>query len=260
MLLTISTIKGYSQNYIVTEELGVDEINGLEFPFEKMAYDKNTKMMYSITANDTNLFFHLRIADEKVQQQCLRHGVTFWIDTSGQKKETMGFTHLGIKPHEGFLPFENQGRTPQEQNGSNPEVILEPFIMNTQDEIQLIGIAAKGSAVFVPNSNPFGISVQSQITDKRVLFYKGTIPLKYLGTMKKLSIGITSKINEQGVKQHSPGKNDQQEGDFGFSTGGPPGGKGPGGGGQYRNNHAMSESNTANIRIWIKNVKVIKHQ
>jgi hypothetical protein len=257
MVVILTAINAYAQNYIVKQETEEPGLSGIEYPIENMEYDYSTKVMYSISANNTNLFVHIRIGDEELQRQWLRRGITVWIDTTGHRKQTMGFTYRGMKPQNKPLPNSGQDMQPATKPNHNNEV-KEPSGLDSNGGLELIGINAKGDVVFVTDTNQYGISAQCHITDEKVLYYKGIIPLKYLGNPEKMSIGIVAMPNKPQEKQQMQNGQMRPEGQAGFSSKKPKSEMGPSGGGHGGNGRNMPPDNSPNTSLWIKNVVIFK--
>ncbi|MCK9207534.1 MAG: hypothetical protein M0P66_10525 [Salinivirgaceae bacterium] len=268
LLLSIPSVFANCQNYQVLKEPDSKNRPSLEYPIEKMLFDKETKMMYALTSNDTHLVVHLRITDETLQQQIMMQGITIWFDTTGQKKELLGFKYPSRKPMP-MNDFQNNGTSfnsnmPPKNQPNDPSMDQNFDPLN---EIQLNGFSEKGSVDFASIPNKMNISAQLMLTEKGVLLYSGFFPLKYLGSLKKLSVGFI--VEEFGGMNppHKPAGMDGPEssgfsgnispGGMGSGGGMPPGGgMRPGGGGGHRGSKASTPGDSQKTTLWIKNIKV----
>ncbi len=64
--------------------------NTAEWPAEKFATDKATKMGYAIDNDSQTLFLAINIPDRSIQKMILQEGMNLYIDTKGKKKENKG--------------------------------------------------------------------------------------------------------------------------------------------------------------------------
>jgi len=64
--------------------------NIAEWPEEKFALDKATKIRYAIDNDSQMLFLAMNISDKNVQQRIMQQGMTLFIDVKGKKKENRG--------------------------------------------------------------------------------------------------------------------------------------------------------------------------
>ena len=64
--------------------------NTTEWPTEKFATDKATKMEYAIDNDSRTLFLAINISDRSIQKMILQEGMNLYIDTKGKKKENKG--------------------------------------------------------------------------------------------------------------------------------------------------------------------------
>ena len=65
-------------------------------------YDVDTKLNFTITNNDSNLYYCIRITDDKEEMRALKAGMQVWIDTAGNKAKEIGilypFPQVKAKP------------------------------------------------------------------------------------------------------------------------------------------------------------------
>ena len=64
--------------------------NTTEWPTEKFATDKATKMEYAIDNDNQTLFLAVNIPDRSIQKKIMQEGMNLYIDTKGKKKENKG--------------------------------------------------------------------------------------------------------------------------------------------------------------------------
>jgi len=64
--------------------------NIAEWPTEKFATDKATKMEYAIDNDNQTLFLAVNIPDRSIQKKIMQEGMNLYIDTKGKKKENKG--------------------------------------------------------------------------------------------------------------------------------------------------------------------------
>ncbi|MFP4622018.1 MAG: hypothetical protein ACLFM7_11960 [Bacteroidales bacterium] len=56
-------------------------------------YDKSSKLHYSITHDEDNIYVGLMVKDDMVQKKILMFGLTMWIDTTGGKEQMKGLRY-----------------------------------------------------------------------------------------------------------------------------------------------------------------------
>lgn len=56
-------------------------------------YDSETKMLYSISNDSTNIYFCFATTDENIQRQIMMAGMEVWIDTTRKSKQEIGIKY-----------------------------------------------------------------------------------------------------------------------------------------------------------------------
>lgn len=184
--------------------------------------DKDTKLNYVISNDDSNLYYWIRITDDKEQVRILRAGMQFWIDTTGKNRQQVGIQ----------FPFSALSAADSTFKGSKKWT-------GKLDQMRLIGFHQPIAGI-IPTQNSYGI--KACIADSGgVTIYEACIPFR---TFYKVHLspaddnkqfGITMIINPM-PETKQPSKAHEHGGDGGGYNG--PGGMGMGypnaDGGRYR--------------------------
>ncbi len=203
-----------------------------EWPVPLDFVDKDTKLNYVISNDDSNLYYWIRITDDKEQVRILRAGMQFWIDTTGKNKQQVGIE----------FPFSALSVSDSSFKGSKKWT-------GKLDQMRLIGFHQPIAGI-TPTKNNYGIKACIGDTGG-VTIYEACIPFRtfyksYLTSADdNKQLGITMIINpmpETGHQSHSNhgGGGGAGGGGFGGPGGmynGGMGGNGMHGGGGNRNSY-----------------------
>jgi hypothetical protein len=221
-------------------------------------YDVDTKLNFTITNNDSNLYYCIRLTDDKEEMRALRAGMQVWIDTAGKKAQQIGILY----------PF------PQDRTKAEPEDKASPSRERSSDSASMSaarshfsGYAKKMrlTGFSVPVNGPaeipniYGIDVAIARDSAGVMIYEGCIPFKTFykplltATDRNKVFGITIILNPmaQSSSGHSGGG-----GGHGGGGGGMGGGGMHGGGGGHRGGGGGEQADEANTRSVVLHLKI----
>jgi len=127
-------------------------------------YDPESKLNYAITNDESNLYYCIRITDDKQEMRALGAGMQVWIDTLGNRALQVGIQY----------PFVLMNSKVSDSAGVSA---ARNQFSEYAKEMQLSGfIAPIGGATQVPNV--YGINVAIARDSSGVLIYEGSIPFK----------------------------------------------------------------------------------
>lgn len=169
------------------------------------AYNKNTKLSYTVSNNDDNLYLTVQATDSATIQQIITHGLTFTVNGSAKKNDKQ---HVAIT----FPLFKNFGdyRSINRNLAYNPAFFLTNpidikrvtdslvYTMNNEiitksNEFSVTGISS-GADTTLQIDNKTGIKAIGLFENKNTYTLEFSIPVKYLeGHLDKLSYNV--KIN-----------------------------------------------------------------
>ncbi len=164
--------------------------NLMEWSLPLMYYDEDTKLNYSITNDESNLYIGVRAVDEKAQLRIIRGGFSIWIDISGKKNEITGIRYP--------LPERLLGDYATEKFVGTKKTDIKTILrqkLSAQTQMQVIGFkdADNGTSSL---SNSSGITVAIKLDSMNILSYEAVIPFK---TFYKDQLRPTDKIKSWGL-------------------------------------------------------------
>jgi len=220
--------------------------------------DSETSGVSCGISNDTNnVYIRIIVSDIDIQRKILMTGLTFWIDTTGKKKKTLGITCPIQK-----APARIDRRAMKGLNGP-PE-----FNKNQILEGEFIGFKKSIETYYIDN-NPYNIKVSIDVDEFRSMYYEMQIPLstiykKYNDiSLKSLSIGFeTGAIeipnnNQMSTNMASAGGKGSGARSGGRGGGGRSGGT-KGGRSEGPSQGSSSQPSLTNLtsptKFWVKNI------
>jgi len=204
-------------------------------------FDNDTRLNYVISNDDTNLYYWIRITDDKEQLRVMRAGMQVWIDTTGKSKQQVGIQFP-------FSPMSMQGEGGGQRNhSSSPDSTLKDMKKWTGklDQMRVTGFKYPIVTGITPIPNVYGIKVCILRDSTGVTIYQACIPFKTFykpvltAADNNKAMGVTLIINPMPTSGHSGGGghgSDANGGASGFGNGmhmGGGGGMGAGGGGMH---------------------------
>ncbi len=128
-------------------------------------YNEDTKLNYTLTNDDSNLYYCIRITDDREENRILSAGMQVWIDTSGNKAKQIGIQY----------PYD-QMKTKTAADSSKINVVNN-HSSEYAKEMRLSGfIPPIDGSMQVPNI--YGINVAISKDASGVMIYEGCIPFK----------------------------------------------------------------------------------
>jgi hypothetical protein len=215
-------------------------------------YDNDTKLNYTITNDDSNLYYCIRITDDKQEMRVMKAGMQVRIDTSGKKVEgaiiEYPFSATGTKKEGG-------GGNHNSANGGNKDSVAfssaHSHFKESSSAMHLAGFLPPVGGI-TPVPNVYGIQVCIARDSSGVMLYEAKIPFKTFykpcltNADKNKVFGITFVLNAMtgsGGGGHHGGGGGMGGGGMGGGAmgGGGMGGHGMGGGGGGHRGSSGSE-------------------
>lgn len=163
---------------IAPKDLRIDGISA-EWGGVYHAYNKNTRLYYSIANNNTVLYLTIHVNDPIVIDKLLAGGITLSIFSSDKKSDKGSSTIT-------FPLMQMQDRSSIVHKIKDHDLNIEQELTNINDQltnstkgIQITGISAIPDTL-ISTSNTYDIKVASSINVKRELTCELSIPLRYL--------------------------------------------------------------------------------
>ncbi len=239
---------------------------------DNIQYNSDAKMLYSIINDNKNLYVLLEVSDKTVQKKILMGGLTFWMDTIGEKEKQLGVTFPmkgSMKNKMGKMNKEEMMK--QMQNGSlqgeiNYHEINDKF-ESSFNKMELIGFNNEKEPMIVFNKNPKGINTTIRFDNKGTLNYRASIPLKLIFNNPNEFLSDSTKLFSFGfetgaVKMPSMGSGGKSGGGKkggGMSQGGGSmQGKGGHGGGQSAAGMSGMQELSKPNKFWVKSTRLVK--
>lgn len=226
-------------------------------------FDDKTKLNFSITNDNTNLYFCIRATEDETQKGIIHSGLQIWIDTTGGKKKQVGVRfpviERGVSSSESSSGRHSQYETSDETAGETPAAhSLKNHYEEVSKQMMLKGFNnAPDGLAQVPNM--YGINACLDWDTNNIMIYEVAIPFN---TFYKKSLSPSDSSKVLGVSfivtvafQHSGGGGGDMggPGGMGDETGGMGGmgGGGMHGGGKHGGGEGSSgtESLTAHIKF-----------
>jgi len=260
--LIIWVIAGCSrQIYQCKTEQTATEPNNLFYPIDSMNYNQDSKILYACTNDKQNFYIHLRISEERMIHKVFRGGLNIWVDTTGKQKENFGLRYPLMQAKD---MLQDQGFPPQKG------ILQESFDSGslTRNEMLIFGLDYPGSESYTYTGNKTGITAEIKMDQAKNVYYKATVPLRYLGKLNRLSIGVSTSQTHQIQRRpggNSPDMDIDVSGNGQMMEGGMPNRQMGGGmpGGQNRGSHKMEMDSpmgmSSDASFWIKNVMLTQN-
>lgn len=209
------------QKYVTTkwEKQSYKAIDSI--PVFDYYYDTEGKLFYMVTNDSSNLYVHLKIADESAQKKISRFGFQTWIDITAKNKKQMGVKFpLPANERMDNVPLKNEG--PKKRRNFDA---YKNMANNQLMEIELVGFSDKNSSQFLSANNNNSVNGIIEINKSGDILYLLTIPFISLGIEYKpdmyLSLNLESGYLSEDMKP------ERMTGDRpGGMSGGRPGGAG----------------------------------
>lgn len=232
-------------------------IDGSSSDWNTTLESKNTGISYGISNDSENLYIRLNITDQDVQRKIFIAGLTFWIDTTGKKKEKLGI----------ICPIQ---KTParRDRNAMKEMKNIPSLNKNQLLEAEFIGFSEFIQSYYIDN-NPYKIKVSIDIDEFKSMYYEMQIPLSTIYvdysnlTNKSLSLGFeTGTIKMPSRDQMSPNMGKSRSSGMGVNTksmgGERPGGMSgkPGKMGEGLPNQESMQDLSSPTKFWIKNIRL----
>lgn len=187
------------------------------------AYNKSTKLWYTLTNDDQDIYLAIRSTDKANINKILGGGISFTINTSGKKKDKDAFiiTFPIVNNGGGRGPGRARQGFGQQDTPDSAEILAEQKqILGSYKQISAIGFKAITDTL-ISIYNEYSIKAVANFDDKGNFVYELAIPLKMLEISASNKLEIAYNIKVDGV----------QSGGGGFSGGRNGGGRNRGGGG-----------------------------
>lgn len=230
-------------------------------------FDDKTKLNFTVTNDDTNMYICVRATEDETQRGIVRTGMQIWIDTTGGKKAQVGIQFPIIDKSAGGVNM-SAAHSGQSDN-MDAANRLKNHYRDVEKQIRLLGFknVADGLAQ-VPNI--YGINACLNWDTNNIMIYEACIPFS---TFYKKSLSVADSNKVLGISfivTVNPPRNNYQEGGggggrHGGGMGGGMGGMGGGGmggmggggmhggeghsGGKGESNGSEAESLTTHIKL-----------
>lgn len=241
--------------------------NSIEWDKTALEYDKNSKIYYKITNDETNLYVLITTADNASQTKILRAGMSVFIDAAAKKKETVAVNYpLGSGDAPGMGEGSRNRQDKPGQPGQTPDVEkMKAQALIRANQYNLSGFIKGNGGYGIAQGNDAGVTVKIDFNTTGEMIYEAVIPLGSLTqeasipkTDSRISVGF--KINGLPKPEMSGGPGGG--GGMGAPGGGgmpPGGGRGFGGGGGFGgsqgNESSAMQQLFKEVKIW-KNIVI----
>ena len=219
-------------------------------------YDAESKLMYMVANDSSNLYFLVKSDDQLTQMKIMNAGMEVTLDLNGKKKGQMGFAFP--------LPRTKEEQQQEMRESINP-VTQQPDYAQIRkralEQMKSMRIHGFGDLTedTIPLQNNLGITAKIGFTKDNMLVYEAVIPLSMiskenllLGTAKILAYNF--KLNAVPKPEHHTGSGGGNGGGGSYAGGHHHGGYGGGaGGGAGHGNWNVDRTQMFNERdFWIK--------
>jgi hypothetical protein len=204
-----------------------------EWPTTSFQTNKDAFLVFAVANDSANLYFCIKIKDEKQQMRVMRSGMDLWIDVKGKKKKETGICF----PLSHTLP-PGDNRSMASGGRPDPKKMRLMFLLQVK-EMELKGFREGLNGMVNNKANRSGIMAVINWDSANSMVYEARIPFRSLNAditaLDHVSVGMIMKALPK--PQGQPGEG-RQEGGIGMNdhegTGGqrPPGGQ-PREGGSY---------------------------
>lgn len=197
-----------------------------EWPNPLRFYDDKSKVNYTITNDNNNLYICMKVVSPETQIKIVRGGVELKIDTLGNTKYPISFNYpIAGQP----ATFEMDKRDGEEQGAARPKrEELKNRMVEQAQEAELVGFKNHLNGIINLHKNQYGIAACIEFDKSGVLFYEAIIPFKtfYKDALSKSDI---NKVYAFQIKLNAINSTSKHGG----STGGEIGNRYSGGRGMY---------------------------
>jgi hypothetical protein len=217
------------------------KINEWEDSFQ--AYNKSTKLFYTISNNDKYLYLAVTCTDATNNAKIVAGGITFTINTAGKKKDKDAFSLTfplitrgrGRRGGGGGPGGQRGGRQPGAPVDTAAVLAARKQLVDGSKEIKVLGFKDVEDTV-ISIYNEYGIKSAIGYDELGNYSYELAVPLKLLNIsladIKDIAYNV--KVNGLQMNAGPPRGNNNGGGDGAPGGGGNPGGGGFGGGGGAR--------------------------
>lgn len=147
-----------------------------EWPNPLRFYDDKSKVNYTITNDNNNLYICMKVVSPETQIKIVRGGVELKIDTLGNTKYPISFNYpIAGQP----ATFEMDKRDGEEQGAARPKrEELKNRMVEQAQEAELVGFKNHLNGIINLHKNQYGIAASIEFDKSGVLFYEAIIPFK----------------------------------------------------------------------------------
>ena len=215
------------------------KVDGSDIEWTEMIpnYDVESKMLYMVANDSTNLYFLIKSDDQLTQMKIMNAGVEVTLDINGKKKGQMGFAFP--------LPRTKEEQQQEMHEAINP-VTQQPDYAQMRkrnlEQMKFIRVHGFEGALgdTIPVQNNLGITARIGFTKDNMLVYEAAIPLAVISKDNLLAdpsrlVGYNFKLNAVPKPEHRQNSGNGNGGGGSYAGGQHHGGYGHGGGGSHGN-------------------------
>jgi len=223
-------------------------------------YDDKTKLNFSVSNDDKNIYFCVRATEDETQKGIIYTGLQIWIDTTGGKKNQVGLQFPIMQRRE-----KDQGsaskQTGASESGTSLAHSLKSKYSGSPKQMKLAGFTGvPGGLAEMPNI--YGIKASINWDTNNIMIYEACIPLStfYRATLtsadslRTFGLSFVVTVSQKNGGSEGGGHGGGHGGGMGGGMGGG-GMHGGGGGGEGGGKHgggggeSSAEALTAHIKI-----------
>ena len=274
VLVLIAGLKVYAQSHLKTVQVTsvwapanvkIDgKLNEWEDHFQ--AYNKSTKLFYTVSNNEKYLYLALTTTDAENNTKIAAGGITLTINTEGKKKEKGAFMLTYPVITRASRGQRGGGRFGRQQTGTAADTAVvnaaHRQLIASSKEIKVLGFKDVDDTL-ISIYNEYGIKTAIGYDTLGNYEYELAVPLKMLGLSADNAQEFAYNIKVNGLQVAAGGgfrSSGSMAGGGGFGGGGGSGGGGRGGGGrggspgggEGRNNNTDFEDLTSPTDLWGK--------
>ncbi|MBS1646756.1 MAG: hypothetical protein JST67_05405 [Bacteroidetes bacterium] len=229
--------------------------NASEWAVPLRFYDSDTKLNYTLSNDNKNIYLCVRVVDELSQEKIMHSGLNIWIDTLAKKTRRSGI--LFPVPDKANEEATQNTVHPNKKNSSYNDEVKEKFL-NQVNQMQLIGFK-KNIPDYLAADNEYGLRVSINWDKNNIMIYEAVIPfntfykpaLEPKDSIKNFDFAITIHGFTAPKKEDdnsSNANNSMGSGGMGGGMGGNGMGMGSMGGGNGRMNTMRGPASESNPR------------
>lgn len=211
---------------------------------DNFTFSEKSRIYYSISNNNENIYLDLKIKDKTIQHQLLRSGITVWINNGASKKKKMGIRYP-VRPRKSKYE-QTYPRIPE--NSENDEGKAETDL----SLVELFGFSGSSSQIIHSSKDDIRGSVT--LHDPYV-YYELVIPLAKLNLAGTDSQSLTFGISYNNASFDREDQWERERGEPGDFPGGAYGGMRGGSIYDMPGRYGSSSSNDQKV-MWVKNVRL----